>query len=243
MLNRSAKKVVLGGVATFVAAALAGASKSETQDARLSGTVVLSRHLSSRKARFSLYPDEVRPGASSQADSVSKEMSNVVIYLESAAGSNRLGHPSSEPPLVVRQENEIFTPHVLPVVKGSTVEFRNDDPIFHNVFSLSRAASFDLGRYKRGLSKSVRFDTPGVVKLFCHIHSDMSAVILVLENGFFTSPDESGHYSLTGIPPGEYTVVAWHERARPVSRKVHLGADRPGVVDFSIPLQESAGSD
>ena len=121
------------------------------------------------------------------------------------------------------------------------MEFLNDDPIFHNVFSLSGAATFDLGRYPRGSSKKVRLEQLGIVKVFCHIHSDMSAVILVLDNAFFTLPDAQGRYVLEGIPPGEYSVVAWHERVRPARRKVRLEGGRTTVMDFDLPLTEPEG--
>src|SRR4029077_6381444 len=115
-----------------------------------------------------------------------------------------------------------FVPHVLAVPKGTTVDFPNGDAIFHNVFSLSKAAEFDLGRYPRGSSKSVRFDRPGMVKVFCHIHSDMSGVIVVLDTPFSAVPDSQVPSSITGVPPGEYTVVGWHERARPLRKTVRI---------------------
>src|SRR2546429_9741325 len=92
----------------------------------------------------------------------------------------------------LRQQNETFVPHVLPITRGSTVEFPNDDPIFHNVFSLSTAASFDLKRYPRGQSRSQEFPKPGIVKVYCHIHSHMSATILVMDHPYFTIPGTDG---------------------------------------------------
>src|SRR5437899_7615905 len=157
------------------------AAKTGAHTGRLTGSVAVGPELSSRKLRFNLYPDLVQPAVAAGRPSREEELKNVVIYLEPApqgvpASSASLGHP------VMKQEDLSFAPHVLPVLKGSTVESPNEDPIFHNVFSLSKAASFDLGRYPRGASKSVRFDEPGIVKVFCHIHSDMSAVIVVLDN-------------------------------------------------------------
>jgi len=124
-----------------------------------------------------------------------------------------------------------------------SVEFPNGDPIFHNVFSLSKPASFDLGRYPKGSSRSVRFDKPGMVKVFCHIHSDMSAVIVVLDNPYFATPDRHGRYSIDGLPPGEYTVVGWHERARPLRRTIRIQPGQTAGVDFKIPLTEPAVGD
>ena len=146
--------------------------------------------------------------------------------------------PAPSSALAVRQEGLSFTPHVLPVLKGSTVEFPNADTVFHNVFSLSHASTFDLGRYPRGESKSVRFDAPGLVKVFCHIHSDMSAVVLVLDNPYFVVPDAGGRFRIDGIPPGEYRAVAWHERARRVSQPVRITPGGTATADFQIPLED-----
>lgn len=167
----------------------------------------------------------------------------VVVYLRpvphtpAAVGASA---PSGAPAAIIRQEGLAFRPHVTAIPKGSTVEFSNGDPVFHNVFSLSKAASFDLGRYPRGSSRSVRFDVPGLVKVFCHIHSDMSAVILVLDNRYFARPDAGGQYRIEGIPAGEYTAVAWHERARPLSRRVRIESGGDAVLDLRIPLTEQA---
>jgi len=204
----------------------------------LEGSIVLGPRLSSRKMRFHLYPDT--PVAAAQTRSpFEEELQNVVVYLESEAlAEGDIPRPVS--PLVMQQENLAFVPHVLAVLKGSAVEFPNSDPIFHNVFSLSRAASFDLGRYPKGASKSVHFDEPGMIKVFCHVHSDMSAVIVVLDNRYFTTPDQKGRYRIDGIPPGEYRAIGWHERARPVRRTVRIEPGAKTVRDFSIPLAEAS---
>jgi plastocyanin len=164
-------------------------------------------------------------------------MANVVIYFDTA---NTLASPpgSVARPFEVRQEGEAFHPHVLPVPVGSSVDFPNRDPLFHNVFSLSKAKTFDLGRYPQGASKSVRFDRPGAVQVFCHIHSDMSAVIFVTPNEFFATPDQRGTYALERIPPGTYRVTAWHERARPVTAVVQIEPGKTTRIDFNIPIAD-----
>jgi len=126
------------------------------------------------------------------------------------------------------------------VVKGTEVEFPNRDMLFHNVFSLSKTASFDLGRFAQNASKSLRFAKPGIIKVFCHIHSDMSGVIVVLDNPFFASPASDGQYVIDGIPPGDYRVIAWHERARLAAKTVRIEAGKDSVLDFEIPLTEDA---
>jgi plastocyanin len=161
------------------------------------------------------------------------ERRNIVVYVE------RVSRDAPTVPrarAVLRQHDERFAPHIVPVVRGTTVDFPNDDPLFHNVFSLSRAKEFDLGRYPRGTSRSVTFERPGVVQVFCHIHSDMSAIVLVLDNGYFAVPDGDGRYSIPNLPPGEYTLVAWHERIRPIVHPLRLEPGQVARVDFTIPL-------
>ena len=210
------------------------ASSAPESAGSLRGAVTLGPELNSRRIRFSLYPDVQVPAPSSTTPEM--ESSNVVIYLESP----QLAEPAASRPGVRRsmeQQSQSFVPHVLPIVRGTTVEFPNSDPIYHNVFSLSRAASFDLGRYPRGSSRFVRFERPGLVKVFCHIHADMSAIIFVLDNPFFTTPGADGKYEIGGIPAGDYTVTAWHERARPIRRQVTIAPGESASMDFAIPLQ------
>ncbi len=160
------------------------------------------------------------------------ERQNIIVYIEQAP----VGATEPTKAATLRQHDERFLPHVLPVVRGTTVAFPNDDPLFHNVFSLSRAKSFDLGRYARGSARSVTFDRSGIVQVFCHIHSDMSAVALVLDNPYFAVPDAEGRYTIPHLPPGDYTVVAWHERIRPITHRLHLEPDQVARLDFTIPL-------
>jgi plastocyanin len=239
-----------GGLALLCAVAQAheparSAGRSRAEDpasGSLAGSIVLGPKLSSRRMRFHLYPDAPLPAAR-PAPSFEDELQNVVVYLESEdlakSGASRRA-ARAVPGRVMQQENLAFVPHVLPILKGTTVEFPNGDPIFHNVFSLSHAASFDLGRYPKGASKSVRFDEPGMIKVFCHVHSDMSAVIVVLDNPFFATPDRQGRYRIDGIPPGMYQAVGWHERARPVRRPVRIDPGATTRRDFSIPLADEA---
>ena len=118
------------------------------------------------------------------------------------------------------QKNQAFVPHVLAIVAGTTVDFPNSDRIYHNVFSLSRAKSFDLGRYATGRSKSVRFDRTGIVRVFCEIHSHMSAFILVFAHRYFAVTDDEGRFRIDNVPPGTYTLVAWNEAVPQTTRRV-----------------------
>lgn len=197
---------------------------------RIEGQVLLSTTLTRRRPRFRIYADP-GPGARPPAQEGS-EMRNVVIYVQHAATD---AAPPSEH-AEMAQRDEQFVPHVLPVSRGTTVDFPNEDGLFHNVFSLSSAKTFDLGRYPRGQRKSVTFDRAGSVQLFCHIHSDMSAVVLVLDNPYFTVPAEGGQYAIDGVPPGEYTVVGWHERTTPITRVIRVVAGGTTRLDFNIPI-------
>ena len=134
-----------------------------------------------------------------------------VVYLESD-DLNQGPYPLPAKTPSLDQKNLQFHPQVLPVMAGTKVEFPNRDNLFHNVFSYSQAKEFDLGRYPKDDSRSVTFDRPGVVRVYCDIHSHMSATILVLKHPYFTSPDDSGEYVLSRIPPGKYRIVLWYDR-------------------------------
>ncbi len=133
------------------------------------------------------------------------------------------------------QRNESFVPHVLAITVGTTVDFPNNDQTFHNVFSLSKTQPFDLGRYASGRSKAVRFDQPGIVRVFCDIHSHMNAFILVFAHRFFSVTDEEGRFRIDDVPPGTYTVVAWNELLPQQSRTVTVPA-AGGTVELNISL-------
>ena len=159
----------------------------------------------------------------------------MVVHLAGIKGSPAAPVMRAE----VEQRNEQFVPPVTVVTAGSTVDFPNTDPYFHNVFSLSRAATFDLGRYPSGATRSHVFDRPGLVKVFCHIHAQMSALVMVLDHPWFTIPAETGSYSLPPAPPGEYTLVAWHDRIGEQRRPVRIAAGSTVRVDFTLPVLES----
>ena len=120
------------------------------------------------------------------------------------------------------QKNKTFVPHVLAVPTGSSIAFPNEDPIFHNVFSLSRPGSFDLGLYRDGASKTRMFTSPATYHVFCNIHPQMSAIILVVPTSFIAEIDSAGNYRLD-LPAGRYRISAWSERAEASTMEVNVG--------------------
>ena len=152
-----------------------------------------------------------------------------VVYLKDVPGEFQ---PPAEKP-VLDQRKLTFLPHVLPVLKGSTIEFPNNDTIRHNVFSPSRSARrFNLGLYPAGATKDVKFDRVGVVPLLCNVHSEMSAFIVVLPNPYFATTDKDGNFTIENVPPGTYTLTFWHERLKPQSAKVPVKAEKATKVTF-----------
>jgi plastocyanin len=157
-----------------------------------------------------------------------------VVYLETApAGAFEDREPQRAR---MDQRNETFLPHVLAVDEGTVVDFPNNDSTYHNVFSLSKPKRFDLGRYARGRSRAVRFDRPGIVRVFCDIHSHMSAFVLVFSHPYYASTESDGRYRIDSIPPGTYMVSAWHEGSTRDTRTVTI-PPQGGPVDLDFVVQ------
>ena len=155
-----------------------------------------------------------------------------VVYLESVA---RGAFERTEPGrAVMNQRNETFAPHLLAVTTGTVVDFPNGDPFYHNVFSLSKANRFDLGRYATGRLKSVQFTQPGIVRVFCEIHSHMNAYILVFSHPFFAITDEVGRYHIDNVPPGRYNVIAWNEGLASEPKPVDVPDAATTELDFAL---------
>lgn len=134
----------------------------------------------------------------------------------------------------INQINEQFVPRVLAITTGTIVDFPNSDRIYHNVFSLSKPRTFDLGRYAQGRSRAVRFDRPGIVRVFCDIHSHMSAWILVFNHPFFATTDEDGRYAIPNVPSGVYSLAVWHETLPLETRRIVVPESGAIDVDFSL---------
>jgi hypothetical protein len=168
-------------------------------------------------------------------DRVRDDRSWVLAFLESSQPPPPLMRPRRNPR--VTQSGRRFHPRVLPVVVGSTVEFPNDDTIFHNVFSLSKTAPFDLGVYEPGNSSSVRMERTGLVKVYCNIHPEMTASIVVLANAWHALTDATGQFVICGVPDGEYVLRAWNDMGGESLETIRVVGDT--VHAASIELRET----
>lgn len=170
---------------------------------------------------------------------------NILVYL------NQAPQPAvdlSGARLVMDQQNLTFSPHVLPVLVGSTVQFPNNDKVAHNVFSLSRTKTFNLGSYGPGASPTVVFDEPGIVELRCDVHAEMLAYVMVMKNPYFAVTDDQGRFTIpdtryleahgiTGIPElpaGQYKIKSRHPKLKTISQTVMVPAS--GAVDVQLTL-------
>jgi plastocyanin len=143
--------------------------------------------------------------------------------------------PADQTAAVIEQKGRKFVPDLVTITAGETVSFPNGDPLLHNVFSQSAARKFDLGSFKKGESKSKMFPNTGVVDVFCNIHVEMAATILVLPNRHHVRVDANGAYTLEGIPPGKYTVFAFARRlTKPVSQEVTIVDGQATTADFTL---------
>ncbi|HEV2845951.1 MAG TPA: hypothetical protein VG477_13945 [Thermoanaerobaculia bacterium] len=150
----------------------------------------------------------------------------VVYYEPEDAPTVRTGGRPFE--MVTRKKE--FSPRVLVVPKGSRVRFPNEDPILHNVFSVSAPNQFDLGLYRKGPGKETRLDSPGLVRVYCNIHHDMVAYVLVLGSPYHAAPNANGEFVLTGLPRGKGKLTVWHEQAEPWTVELELPQKTAGPV-------------
>jgi plastocyanin len=159
-------------------------------------------------------------------------VTDAVIYVEALpAGATP---PPHGPTPQLAQRNQAFDPRVVVVAAGGTVDFPNFDPIYHNVFSVSPVKRFDLGKYPRGQSRSVTFVKPGLVNVFCDIHADMAAFILVVPNPGWARAGADGKFELTGLPAGEYELHWWHPDFLPGTANVTVPASGDAAFDVSF---------
>jgi len=154
-----------------------------------------------------------------------------VIWLKRATGETP--HPAPAKGKVINQRNKSFIPRVLAVPVGSKVDFRNEDAIFHNVFSLSKPNDFDTGLYRQGASYTQTFKKAGSVQILCNIHSSMLGCVYVVDTPYYAQAVASGAFTIKGVPPGDYELRIWHESAsKEHHQRLTVGAD--GVRGLSV---------
>ena len=204
------------------------------------GTITIERKLTPRNitpaaglyqrgSSVALQPD-------SNQSALDYERSHVVVYLE----SDRREISATAPPITaeMEQQNRRFSPDLVVVPAGSAVSFPNFDPIFHNVFSLSKPKSFDLGNYPRGQTRMVTFAKPGIVFVYCHLHPNMTGTIVVTPSRWAARVDAAGQFDLADVPPGKYTVVAWHKTGGTFRKIIEVTAGKDAEANFFVPLPE-----
>ncbi|HEV2425324.1 MAG TPA: carboxypeptidase regulatory-like domain-containing protein [Terriglobia bacterium] len=156
--------------------------------------------------------------------------SQAVVWLNPLDDPRVSWKPGDAGPFRLVQKNKRFIPHILVVPVGAVVEFPNDDPFFHNVFSLFNGKRFDLGLYEAGTTRTVTFNSPGVSYIFCNIHPEMSAVVMATQSPYYALSNAAGSFTITNIPAGWYQLNVWHERCLPETLKA---ATRDVVVSSS----------
>jgi plastocyanin len=176
-------------------------------------------------------------GLTAQAGTINGKVSGVsgpsVVYVEAIAGKS-FPAPAQDP--VLAQAHLMFQPHILPVQQGSTVDFLNNDSVAHNVFWASvggnKKLGHNLGTWPKDEKRSFKFDAAGLVPLFCNVHPDMTAYILVAPTPYFALTNESGEYRIEGIPDGSYNLTVWHEGTKNQSKHVDVAGDTK--ADFAL---------
>jgi plastocyanin len=204
----------------------------------ITGTILIKKKLTkpSITPNVSVYQrgTAVKLGKDPDQDPLAYERSRVVIYLEAStsAGQNAADSPAPQ----IQQLDRRFIPDLVVVPVGSTVSFPNMDPIFHNIYSLSKPKSFDLGNYDKGQTRKVTFPKPGIVDIYCHLHPNMQATVVVTPNRWFARPNRTGQYRIPEVPPGQYTLVAWHKAAGFFRKTIVVENTHDTTADFFIPL-------
>ncbi|HEX7047070.1 MAG TPA: hypothetical protein VF275_05825 [Gammaproteobacteria bacterium] len=170
-----------------------------------------------------------------------QEYADAVIFFvpDSATVDSVLTADMKPPPqATLEMRGKKFLPRVLPVVAGTEVAFTNFDPILHNAFSTARQMPFDLGFYSGGENRNMTFETPGLVRVYCNVHHDMVAYVLVLDTPHFTRSDAQGKFRLRDLPEGKGTLYIWHPRARPLRESLTVNASNPPDRIFELALTE-----
>lgn len=241
----SARRLTAGGLALWLAASPASAAKWRKDKAAagpratLTGTVMIAGRPGKKAAKKVLNPWAAVYGGIGNGAQVEPE-NHVVVYLEGVAGT----FPPPAEHAVLDQRNRQFTTDVLPVLVGTAVDFTNHDHLNHNVFSQAEPYKFDLGRRAENETQTRVLDKLpatgiGVAKLFCEIHANMHAVILIMRNPFWdVVPESGGTFTFEDVPPGTYTLTAWHATMQAAPVKVTLVAGKPATATLTLKAGE-----
>jgi len=197
------------------------------------GHAVITKRLSKKAPPPAVYNLRGTPTPQDLPDTETvNEFERMVVMLQ---GPTKM--PKSPESFVLEQRNGRFDPDLVVVPVGSTVQFPNADPIFHNVFSLSKAQSFDLGFYPKGQSRSVKFTKEGIVQVYCHIHANMYAAIVVTSSSFYVKPAADGTFGWENVPAGHYRVIAWHKVAGNFQTELDVPENGAAEVTIRVPLE------
>jgi plastocyanin len=201
--------------------------------ADLTGQIVITKKLAKKQVTLPAYQLRgASPALVHEDTGELNQFADIVVFLE--GDSLGAGRPVRTE---LVQQNQRFEPQLLIIPAGSTVSFPNADPIFHNVFSLSGAKKFDLGYYPEGHTRTIEFDEPGIVQVYCHLHPNMYAAVVVTPNQWYTRPAADGRFALSDVPPGDHRLVVWHMHAGFFRRNVRVDKGNPSNVVLNIPEQ------
>jgi plastocyanin len=198
----------------------------------ITGEVIITKHLGRKTVLPGVYNlrGTAPPVTEVEKDAVN-EFERTVILLEGGKSD-----PAPPQTVQIEQHNSRFEPDLVVIPVGSTVEFPNGDHIFHNVFSLSGAQPFDLGYYPKSQSRTVKFSRSGIVQVYCHIHANMYAAIVVTSSPWYGRPAADGAFSWTNIPAGHYRLVAWHKIAGLYSTEVDIPENGTAHTTIRVPV-------
>jgi plastocyanin len=197
----------------------------------LLGEIIIAPELSRKALPPAVYDLRgIAVPSRAKGSGASRPFGRVAVWLEASPGQ-------AIPPIAatMRQQDRRFEPDLLVVPAGSKIEFPNLDPIFHNVFSLSRTQSFDLGYYSDGKSKQVVFPREGIVQIYCHVHPEMYGVVIVTSSPWVARPDANGAFSLPDVPPGKHRMVVWQRSSGLIHKTVNIPKTGSLRVQLKLP--------
>ncbi len=157
---------------------------------------------------------------------------DAVVYLEGAGIKKE--YPPPQEASLLDQKNLVFHPRVLPILKGTTVNFLNSDDVQHNVFAPGKVEKFNLGTWGKNGKKERTFNEPGEIVILCNVHSEMVAYVIILENPFFFKTDEEGHFKIENIPPGDYQLKIWHEKMKLAPQKITVVGGETTEINLEL---------